>query len=91
MAPVSAYKRQCDAVLLYCVLNKHGHCQTGCICTYVLIWCHIDPVLTPLSLACFQIFEAYGQTECTAACSFTIPGDWQTGGFLYLKIMFFSV
>ncbi|RXN09726.1 long-chain-fatty-acid-- ligase 5 [Labeo rohita] len=26
-----------------------------------------------------QIFEAYGQTECTAACSFTIPGDWNTG------------
>ncbi|KTF85170.1 hypothetical protein cypCar_00043477 [Cyprinus carpio] len=26
-----------------------------------------------------QIFEAYGQTECTAACSFTIPGDWHTG------------
>uniref|UniRef100_A0A8C1B942 Arachidonate--CoA ligase n=1 Tax=Cyprinus carpio carpio TaxID=630221 RepID=A0A8C1B942_CYPCA len=22
---------------------------------------------------------AYGQTECTAACSFTIPGDWHTG------------
>uniref|UniRef100_A0A8C1RIK5 Arachidonate--CoA ligase n=1 Tax=Cyprinus carpio TaxID=7962 RepID=A0A8C1RIK5_CYPCA len=30
------------------------------------------------SLGC-QIFEAYGQTECTAACSFTIPGDWHTG------------
>ncbi|XDV44311.1 hypothetical protein PO909_012611 [Leuciscus waleckii] len=30
------------------------------------------------SLGC-QIFEAYGQTECTAACSFTIPGDWNTG------------
>ncbi|XP_016427678.1 long-chain-fatty-acid--CoA ligase 5-like [Sinocyclocheilus rhinocerous] len=39
----------------------------------------IDPMLTPLSLACFQIFEAYGQTECTAACSFTMPGDWHTG------------
>uniref|UniRef100_A0A6Q2ZCR6 Long-chain-fatty-acid--CoA ligase n=1 Tax=Esox lucius TaxID=8010 RepID=A0A6Q2ZCR6_ESOLU len=26
------------------------------------------------SLGC-QIFEAYGQTECTAACSFTMPGD----------------
>uniref|UniRef100_A0A671LRI1 Arachidonate--CoA ligase n=1 Tax=Sinocyclocheilus anshuiensis TaxID=1608454 RepID=A0A671LRI1_9TELE len=30
------------------------------------------------SLGC-QIFEAYGQTECTAACSFTMPGDWHTG------------
>uniref|UniRef100_A0AAZ3RLX5 long-chain-fatty-acid--CoA ligase n=1 Tax=Oncorhynchus tshawytscha TaxID=74940 RepID=A0AAZ3RLX5_ONCTS len=26
-----------------------------------------------------QIFEAYGQTECTAACSFTMPGDATSG------------
>lgn len=26
-----------------------------------------------------QIFEAYGQTECTAGCTFTLPGDWKTG------------
>lgn len=38
MAPVLAYKRQCDAVLLYCVLNKHGHYQTGCICTHVCVY-----------------------------------------------------
>uniref|UniRef100_A0A8C0YBV7 Long-chain-fatty-acid--CoA ligase n=1 Tax=Cyprinus carpio carpio TaxID=630221 RepID=A0A8C0YBV7_CYPCA len=30
------------------------------------------------SLGC-QIFEGYGQTECTAACSFTLSGDWHTG------------
>ncbi|CAB1312193.1 unnamed protein product, partial [Coregonus sp. 'balchen'] len=30
------------------------------------------------SLGC-QIFEAYGQTECTAACSFTMPGDATSG------------
>ncbi|KAA0725059.1 Long-chain-fatty-acid--CoA ligase 5 [Triplophysa tibetana] len=30
------------------------------------------------SLGC-QIFEAYGQTECTAACSFSMPGDWTSG------------
>ncbi|KAK5881563.1 hypothetical protein CesoFtcFv8_022346 [Champsocephalus esox] len=30
------------------------------------------------SLGC-QIFEAYGQTECTAACTFTMPGDATSG------------
>ncbi|XP_033005580.1 long-chain-fatty-acid--CoA ligase 5 [Lacerta agilis] len=26
-----------------------------------------------------QIFEAYGQTECTGGCTFSLPGDWTTG------------
>ncbi|NWU94712.1 ACSL5 ligase, partial [Upupa epops] len=26
-----------------------------------------------------QIFEAYGQTECAAGCTFSMPGDWTTG------------
>ncbi|XP_072559777.1 long-chain-fatty-acid--CoA ligase 5 isoform X1 [Paramormyrops kingsleyae] len=30
------------------------------------------------SLGC-QIFEGYGQTECTACCTFTLPGDWTAG------------
>lgn len=28
-----------------------------------------------------QVFEAYGQTECTAGCTFTLPGDWTSGRF----------
>lgn len=28
-----------------------------------------------------QVFEAYGQTECTAGCTITSPGDWTAGGF----------
>lgn len=38
------------------------------------------PVLTFLraALGC-PVFEAYGQTECTAGCTFTIPGDWKPG------------
>ncbi|KAM3842596.1 long-chain-fatty-acid--CoA ligase 5 [Diretmus argenteus] len=38
------------------------------------------PVLNFLraSLGC-QIFEAYGQTECAAACTFTMPGDATSG------------
>ncbi|POI30485.1 hypothetical protein CIB84_005765, partial [Bambusicola thoracicus] len=26
-----------------------------------------------------QVFEAYGQTECSAGCTFSMPGDWTTG------------
>uniref|UniRef100_A0A3Q3DZE2 Arachidonate--CoA ligase n=1 Tax=Labrus bergylta TaxID=56723 RepID=A0A3Q3DZE2_9LABR len=39
-----------------------------------------QPVLNFLraALGC-QIFEAYGQTECTAACTFTMPGDATSG------------
>lgn len=39
-----------------------------------------SPVLTFLraALGC-PVFEAYGQTECTAGCTFTLPGDWTPG------------
>ncbi|KAK2530629.1 Acsl5 [Columba guinea] len=30
------------------------------------------------ALGC-QVFEAYGQTECSAGCTFSMPGDWTTG------------
>uniref|UniRef100_A0A8C9YZZ9 Long-chain-fatty-acid--CoA ligase n=1 Tax=Sander lucioperca TaxID=283035 RepID=A0A8C9YZZ9_SANLU len=30
------------------------------------------------ALGC-QVYEAYGQTECTAGCTFTTPGDWTPG------------
>ncbi|XP_014314592.1 long-chain-fatty-acid--CoA ligase 1 isoform X4 [Myotis lucifugus] len=30
------------------------------------------------ALGC-QFYEGYGQTECTAGCSLTIPGDWTAG------------
>lgn len=26
-----------------------------------------------------QVYEAYGQTECTAGCTYTTPGDWTSG------------
>lgn len=39
-----------------------------------------SPVMTFLraALGC-SVFEAYGQTECTAGCTFTSPGDWTSG------------
>ncbi|XP_062905467.1 long-chain-fatty-acid--CoA ligase 1-like isoform X2 [Mobula hypostoma] len=30
------------------------------------------------ALGC-QFYEGYGQTECTAGCSMTVPGDWSAG------------
>ncbi|XP_051822200.1 long-chain-fatty-acid--CoA ligase 1 isoform X1 [Antechinus flavipes] len=30
------------------------------------------------ALGC-QFYEGYGQTECTAGCSLTVPGDWTAG------------
>lgn len=29
--------------------------------------------------SCLKVYEAYGQTECTAGCTFTTPGDWTSG------------
>nr|KAF6303397.1 acyl-CoA synthetase long chain family member 5 [Myotis myotis] len=39
-----------------------------------------SPVLEFLraAMGC-PVFEAYGQTECTAGCTFTLPGDWRPG------------
>lgn len=33
-----------------------------------------------------QIFEGYGQTECTAGCTFSMPGDWSAGKGLTLTM-----
>lgn len=30
-------------------------------------------------VAFWQVYEAYGQTECTAGCTYTTPGDWTSG------------
>ncbi|XP_076153364.1 long-chain-fatty-acid--CoA ligase 5 isoform X2 [Alosa pseudoharengus] len=41
----------------------------------------ISPSVLNFLRACLgcQIFEAYGQTECTAGCTFAVPGDWTSG------------
>ncbi|XP_063473775.1 long-chain-fatty-acid--CoA ligase 5 isoform X7 [Symphalangus syndactylus] len=39
-----------------------------------------SPVMTffRAAMGC-QVYEAYGQTECTGGCTFTLPGDWTSG------------
>uniref|UniRef100_A0A8B9JWC3 Arachidonate--CoA ligase n=1 Tax=Astyanax mexicanus TaxID=7994 RepID=A0A8B9JWC3_ASTMX len=41
----------------------------------------ISPSVLSFLRACLgcQIFEAYGQTECTAGCTISLPGDWTAG------------
>ncbi|KAJ8386585.1 hypothetical protein AAFF_G00169110 [Aldrovandia affinis] len=41
----------------------------------------ISPSVLSFLRACLgcQIFEAYGQTECTASCTFSAAGDWTAG------------
>ncbi|XP_058262007.1 long-chain-fatty-acid--CoA ligase 5 isoform X3 [Hemibagrus wyckioides] len=41
----------------------------------------ISPAVLRFLRACLgcQIFEAYGQTECTAGCTISLPGDWTAG------------
>ena len=34
---------------------------------------------TKLAFPIIKVFEGYGQTECTAGCSLTLPGDVSTG------------
>lgn len=43
--------------------NTYSYCDLP-------VWC---------SRVCSQVYEAYGQTECTAGCTFTTPGDWTSG------------
>uniref|UniRef100_A0A8B9LAF1 long-chain-fatty-acid--CoA ligase n=1 Tax=Astyanax mexicanus TaxID=7994 RepID=A0A8B9LAF1_ASTMX len=38
------------------------------------------------ALGC-QVYEAYGQTECTAGCTYTTPGDWTSGKSLETEVL----
>ncbi|MBZ3870350.1 Long-chain-fatty-acid--CoA ligase 5 [Sciurus carolinensis] len=38
-----------------------------------------DSIWDKLIFSKIQVFEAYGQTECTAGCTITSPGDWTSG------------
>ena len=38
-----------------------------------------------------QIFEGYGQTECTAGCTFSMPGDWTAGSWSLITLCWLAV
>ncbi|TKS83101.1 Long-chain-fatty-acid--CoA ligase 6 [Collichthys lucidus] len=38
-----------------------------------------DSIWDKIFFSKIQVYEAYGQTECTAGCTFTTPGDWTPG------------
>lgn len=61
----------------WAVRSEH-HITSLCVMSYcdVLGWC---------SWVCLQVYEAYGQTECTAGCTFTTPGDWTSGEICIYK------
>ncbi|KAM8837260.1 long-chain-fatty-acid--CoA ligase 5 [Spinachia spinachia] len=63
------------------IFNKVQESLGGRVRVMVTGAAPISPVVLNFlraSLGC-QIFEAYGQTECTAGCTFTMPGDATSG------------
>lgn len=54
-------------------------CSAWINCFMLQWWCHNNFFLSFWFVQYSQIFEAYGQTECTAGCTFTMPGDATSG------------
>uniref|UniRef100_A0A668AWJ5 Long-chain-fatty-acid--CoA ligase n=1 Tax=Myripristis murdjan TaxID=586833 RepID=A0A668AWJ5_9TELE len=58
-------------LLNFAVERKHAEVREGII--------RNNSIWDKLIFHKVQIFEAYGQTECTAGCTFTMPGDATSG------------
>ncbi|XP_061627730.1 long-chain-fatty-acid--CoA ligase 1a isoform X6 [Phyllopteryx taeniolatus] len=62
----------CACVLCVCPLQVH--CMLDCrdvLVSYLPLAHMLERVV--------QFYEGYGQTECTAGCSMSMPGDWTAG------------
>lgn len=63
------------------IFKKVQASMGGCVRLMIVGAAPISPtVLTFLrtAMGC-QFYEGYGQTECTAGCTLTMPGDWTAG------------
>ncbi|XP_040832379.1 long-chain-fatty-acid--CoA ligase 6 isoform X1 [Ochotona curzoniae] len=61
--------------------NKIQASLGGCVRMIVTGAAPVSPAVLGFlraALGC-QVYEGYGQTECTAGCTFTTPGDWTSG------------
>ncbi|KAI5103341.1 long-chain-fatty-acid--CoA ligase 5, partial [Silurus meridionalis] len=63
------------------IFHKVQESLGGCVRVMVTGAAPISPAVLSFLRACLgcQIFEAYGQTECTAGCTISLPGDWTAG------------
>ena len=48
-----------------------------------LYWPYMHTLYVDPSPFGSQFYEGYGQTECTAGCTITLPGDWTAGTRMY--------
>lgn len=70
-----------DSIWDRLIFNKVQASLGGCVRLMLTGAAPVSPtVLTFLraAMGC-QFYEGYGQTECTAGCTLTMPGDWTAG------------
>uniref|UniRef100_A0A4W4GPR7 Long-chain-fatty-acid--CoA ligase n=1 Tax=Electrophorus electricus TaxID=8005 RepID=A0A4W4GPR7_ELEEL len=70
-----------DSIWDRLIFRKVQESLGGCVRVIVTGAAPISPSVLTFLRACLgcQIFEAYGQTECTAGSTISLPGDWTTG------------
>lgn len=70
-----------DSIWDKLIFKKVQESLGGCVRMMITGAAPVSPtILTFLraALGC-QFYEGYGQTECTAGCSMSLPGDWSAG------------
>ncbi|XP_033830001.1 long-chain-fatty-acid--CoA ligase 1-like [Periophthalmus magnuspinnatus] len=70
-----------DSIWDHLIFRKVQASMGGCVRLMLIGAAPVSPtVLTFIraAMGC-QFYEGYGQTECTAGCTLTMPGDWSAG------------